>query len=89
MDLPEYHRHSFVIRISIELGDRDAGQTVWWGEITHWPGGERRAFRDLDEILLFITPYLGTRGSEIGFFGRVLRWLSHRNLWFERRHDDR
>jgi hypothetical protein len=72
MDLSESEVHSFVVKLWLDSVADEAERVVWQGQITHVPGGERRYFRDLDEIRAFIEPYLGDTAAERG---RVRRWL--------------
>lgn len=75
MDLSESQVHSFIVKLWLESVAEEAGRAVWHGHITHVPGGERRSFRDLDEIRHFIEPYLGAEAAGAGGFGKMRRWL--------------
>lgn len=78
MDSFEGHTHSFVIRIWREkLSARD-NQIAWRGHITHVPGGERRYVQSLNDIALFILPYLERIGFRITIGWQMRRWL---NRW--------
>jgi hypothetical protein len=74
MDLTESQVHSFIVKLWLDSVADEADRAVWHGHVTHVPGGERRYFTDLDEIRLFIEPYLGSaRGADKR--RRVRRWL--------------
>lgn len=76
MDLSESQVHSFVVKLWLETVAEEAGRAVWQGHITHVPDGERRHFRDLDEVRDFIEPYLAHgRPREGGGGGKMRRWL--------------
>ena len=75
MDSSEAQVHSFIVKLWLDSVADEAERAAWQGQITHVPGGERRAFRDLDEIRLFIEPYLGESFAGAGGRRRVRRWL--------------
>ncbi|MDT7602292.1 MAG: hypothetical protein QOF61_289 [Acidobacteriota bacterium] len=76
MDLTESQVHSFIVKLWLDSVAEEAERAAWHGHITHVPGGERRYFKDLDEIRHFIEPYLGeTGGAGAGKHRRVRRWL--------------
>ena len=62
MDLPEDSTQSFVIRIWLEETGEEGSQATWRGHITHIPGGERRYLKELNDITVFIRPYLEMMG---------------------------
>ncbi len=64
---------SFVVRLWLE--EKRDGRSLWRGHITHVASHERRHIRRLDDIPLFIVPYLEQLGGHIGWFWRVRRWL--------------
>jgi hypothetical protein len=74
MDLTESQVHSFIVKLWLDSVAEEADRAAWHGYVTHVPGGERRYFTHLDEIRLFIEPYLGEAG--VATKGRrVRRWL--------------
>jgi hypothetical protein len=74
MDLTESQVHSFIVKLWLDSVAAEADRAAWHGHVTHVPDGERRYFTDLDEIRLFIEPYLGeARGARKR--RRVRRWL--------------
>lgn len=79
MDLSESQVHSFIVKLWLESVAEEAGRAVWHGHITHVPGGERRHFRDLDEIRDFIEPYMGEAGVRPRA-GMMSRWLKRWRL---------
>ena len=72
----EYKAHSFIVKVWIEEAANQSERTTWRGRITHVPGGERRYLQDLNEVALFIAPYLGAIGERPRLWERVKRWLS-------------
>lgn len=79
MDLSESQVHSFIVKLWLESVAEEADRAVWHGHITHVPGGERRHFRDLDEIRDFIEPYVGDGRAGAGV-GKVKRWFKRWRL---------
>jgi hypothetical protein len=76
-DLFELTTHSFVVKIwrenRAQIGNAPA--PTWRGHITHVPDGERRSVQNLNEIGLFIAPYLPL----IWLLRRwMIRWLGDR-----------
>lgn len=69
--------HSFIIKISIEKIAGETDQARWYGYLTHVPSEERRYFKDLFEILDFITPYLESAHVRLGAY----HWLSQWHAW--------
>ncbi|HZH92140.1 MAG TPA: hypothetical protein VEX70_16200 [Pyrinomonadaceae bacterium] len=78
MDLPESQLDSFIVKVWTEAatgsGDR-VERVKWHGHITHVSDGARRYLKDLDEIKIFIEPYLAEMGVEIGRRRRLKHWL--------------
>ena len=82
MDLPESQVDSFIVKLWTETAAANGGgvkRVKWHGQITHVSGGARRYFTDLDEIKIFIEPYLAEMGVEVG--RRRRRRLKH---WLRR-----
>jgi hypothetical protein len=81
MDLPESQVNSFIVKLWSEAatGSGRTERVKWHGHITHVPDGARRYLKDLDEIKLFIEPYLAEMGVEVG--RRRRRRLKH---WLRR-----
>ena len=75
MDLPESVVHSFIVKLWFDGTEGGPRRLSWHGQITHVPGGERRSFKDLDEMNEFIEPYLEELGADVGRGRRVRRWL--------------
>lgn len=62
MDNPDTQPHSFIIKVwREETGESD--QIIWRGHITHVPGGQRRYFTNLGDIITFILAFLQTDDS--------------------------
>ncbi|MCA1564711.1 MAG: hypothetical protein LC803_03445 [Acidobacteria bacterium] len=77
MDLPESQVESFIVKLWTETasGGGGAQRVKWHGQITHVSGGTRCYFKDLDEIKLFIEPYLAEMGVQVGGRWRLRHWL--------------
>ena len=80
MDSIEATSHPFVVRIWLEETIEEAGRAIWRGHITHVPSGERRYLKDLDDIAIFIMPYLEEMGVQLRLCLRVKRWLKQCKL---------
>ena len=65
-EAPESLSHSFVVKVWIEETAAEAGNTMWRGHITHVGTKSRRYIQRLDEIPMFIAPYLQSLGVEVG-----------------------
>ena len=74
MDSFEATTHPFIVKIWLEETAEEAGQAVWRGHITHVPSGERRYLQALDDICLFIAPYLEAMGARTGSRWRLRDW---------------
>lgn len=74
MRLFESKIHSFIIRIWLEETTEEAGRALWRGHITHVPSGKQRYLKDLDDILLFVAPYLETMGVKFKLYWRLKQW---------------
>ena len=64
MELFEDKNHSFVIRIWSEESLSEGVQNAWRGHITHVISGKRKYLQSLEDISLFIQPYLLNRGFQ-------------------------
>jgi hypothetical protein len=65
MDLPESDVQSFILKLWFESSAEEGPPRVLWhGQITHVGSGERRYFKELDEVAAFIEPYLRAAGVE-------------------------
>ena len=58
----EFNVHSFIVKVWLEEEATKNNDTIWHGHITHVPSGEKRYLKNLDEIALFIQPYLEAMG---------------------------
>jgi len=79
MDLYEANTHPFIIKIWLEETAEEAGQATWRGHITHVPSGKRCYMQDLDDITVFIVPFLEKMGVEFGTSWRIRQCLKR---WF-------
>jgi hypothetical protein len=66
---------SFVLRLWVEDATDPRG-SQWRGHITHVVTHERRYVRGLDDVGLFVMPYLERMGVRFGWCWRARRWLS-------------
>ena len=62
----EFNVHSFIVKVWLEEEATKNSCTIWHGHITHVPSGDRRYLKNLDEIALFIQPYLEAMGVQFG-----------------------
>ena len=74
MDSFEATTHPFIVRIWLEETAGASGQATWRGHITHVPSGERQYLESLDDIILFITPYLAGMGVKPGISWKIRQW---------------
>lgn len=56
---------SFVIKIWLEETVDETGRALWRGHITHIPSKRRVYLEELNEVILFIIPYLEQMGIEV------------------------
>jgi hypothetical protein len=63
--LAEQEPQSFVLKIWVEETAEEARQVTWRGHITHIPSNARQYVQDLDEIVLFVAPYLERLGVKL------------------------
>ncbi len=75
VDLFEANTHPFIVKIWLEETAEEAGRAIWRGHITHVPSGERRYLKNLDDIGIFIAPYLNGMGVKLSLFWWVRQWL--------------
>ena len=74
----EFNVHSFIVKVWLEEEATKSSDTIWHGHITHVPSGERRYLKNLDEIALFIQPYLEAMGIRFGLGERIRKRLGFR-----------
>ena len=75
MDAYEIVTHSFIVKTWREQQREGGNQFIWRGHITHVPSGTRRYVRDLNEIALFITPYLESMEVHADRRNRIHGWF--------------
>jgi hypothetical protein len=75
MASPESNRHVFVIRIWREQRELKGALPVWRGVIEYVQNGDHRYLKHLDEIALFILPYLEKMGVQVETRWRLKQWL--------------
>jgi hypothetical protein len=71
----DFRIHSFVIKLWLESSVGATKRAVWRGRISHIPGNEYLYLKKLDDIPLFIMPYLEEMGVELEASWRIRRWL--------------
>lgn len=71
----EADTHPFIVKIWAEETAEEAGQATWRGHITHIPSGKRQYITSLDDIAVFISPYLEEMGVRPRRLRQVKRWL--------------
>jgi len=74
----EFNVHSFIVKVWLEEKATKNSATIWHGHITHVPSTEKRYLKNLDEIALFIQPYLEAMGIRFGLSERIRRCLNFR-----------
>jgi hypothetical protein len=74
----EFNVHSFIVKVWLEEEATKDSESVWHGHITHVPSGEKRYLKNLDQISLFIQPYLEAMGIRFGLGERIRKRLGFR-----------
>jgi hypothetical protein len=74
MTLSREDTHSFIVRIWCEPREIEGSAPEWRGTVEHVSGGQRRYFRDLDEIAAFVSPYLVQMGVKVPLRWRLRQW---------------
>ncbi len=77
--MAEQEPQSFVLKIWVEETAEEAGQVKWRGHITHVPSHSRRYVQDLDDIVLFVSPYLEQLGVRVKMLKYLCLPLRHRH----------
>jgi hypothetical protein len=72
----EFSVHSFIVKVWLEEEATRNSDSIWHGHITHVPSGEKRYLKNLDQIALFIQPYLEAMGIEFGLSEQIRKCLS-------------
>jgi hypothetical protein len=67
--------NSFIVKIWVEETAEEGGVARWRGHITHVPSGQRRYFEDLDNVPLFMAPYLETMNVHLGIRWKIRKYL--------------
>ena len=62
IDHSETNTHSFIVKIWLEEAADKSSMATWRGHVTQVPSGARRYLVNLDEIKIFIMPYLEAMG---------------------------
>jgi hypothetical protein len=68
-EVSEMKSHSFVVKVAVDAKDK------WHGYISHVSEGERKYFRHLNEIPLFIAPYLQDLNIDLGADWPLWCWV--------------
>ena len=75
MESSDQASHSFIVkvwRVDSPAEDHDA---AWRGHITHVGSGDRRHFKDLEEIPAFLFPYLESMQVRVRMTWRLKKWI--------------
>ncbi len=83
MSLSKENTHVFVVRIWWEPREIEGAIPKWRGMIEHVPGDKRRYLEELDEIIAFISPYVGQAGTIPSIRWRVKEWLGRLKLYLK------
>lgn len=86
VDLFESSTHSYIIKIWLEESASEAGPARWRGRIIHVPSGQQHYFQNLDDILIFIAPYLEERGVQLKKGWQLSQWLKQWNRYLRNQH---
>lgn len=72
----ESNTHSFIVKIWLEEAPgSSSGRGRWRGRIRHVASSDQLYIRELDDIPIFIAPYLGSMGVKLGLRWSIRRWL--------------
>ena len=74
----EEDTHVFIIRTWNERREIAGALPKWRGTIEHVPSGERQSLQKVEDICLFIRPYLLEEPVPIKSHRRILSWLDQR-----------
>lgn len=72
---------SFIVKIWLEETTEEAGQALWRGHVTHAASGARQYLKNLDEVSVFIAPYLQRMGARLSWRWRARQWMRQRR-WY-------
>ena len=65
------HTHVFVLKIWLEESQEKTGKSLWRGHITHVQSGERQYFQSLDQICIYLIPYLEAMDVKTGWYWKI------------------
>lgn len=88
MEPSDQQSHSFIVKVWSERTGRSAQNRAWRGRITHVPSGERRSIQRIEEIGMFMTPYLIQLGLRVSWSHRLLHLILHRRRPDKRSNND-
>ena len=57
-------KHAFLVSLWVESVATDASESGWRGSIEHLRTRRRRYFRDMTELVRFLTDWTGRREAE-------------------------
>jgi len=75
LEFREATTHSFIVKIWSEETTAACEKVPWRGHITHVPSGERQYLEHLNDLCLFIVPYLISTNARVGTGWRVMSWF--------------
>lgn len=76
----EDNTHVFIVRIWCEPCEIERAVPELRGVIEHVPSGKRRYLKELEEVGLYMMPYLEAMGLKFGLSWRLRQWLRQRKL---------
>jgi hypothetical protein len=74
--LPDEEKtHSFIVKVWLEKTAEAAGAARWRGYVTHVASGRRMYVERLDEICLFVAPFLEDLKLRLGRRWKIWRFF--------------
>ena len=73
--LPDETTQSFIVKVWLEETAKEKGNARWRGHITHVPSNRRAYIEKLDQICIFVAPYLEAMKVRLGYRWRLWQWL--------------
>lgn len=75
MERFETQSHSFVIRLWLEETIEADGQATLRGHVSNVSNGRQGYVQSVEDIVLFMAPYLESMGIQLSWSLRIKRWL--------------
>ena len=80
VDTFESSTHSFLLRLWVTDRSRVTDQVAWRGQIIHVSSDKRQTLNDLNDITIFLMPYLAEMGVQREKCAWVKQWLRRLRL---------